>query len=287
MRQQLRLLLKRPEDSYKYQFGHVLVVGGSPGLSGAVYLCSQAALKIGAGLVTAAVPKYLEPVMEIKTTEVMTLGLPQTNENLLGVDAFTAVNEFIRKRKVKVLVVGPGISTHLESMKLCLKLIKYSRVDLILDADALKSLKGNLNILNQSPARSIVITPHLGEFSYMTGLPVEKIKNNRLKVCKDFSLKYKAILVLKGHKTLIAFKGTVHQNTTGNPALSKAGSGDVLAGFIAGLIAQGRIEPFSAVKLGVYLHGYIADILKKEKTELCVMAQDLIEYLPLAIKKFK
>lgn len=285
MRHLLQSLLARDKDSYKYNFGHVLVLGGSPGLTGAVYLASQAALKIGAGLVTLGCPQYCAPIMEIKTTEVMTLSLPQTQDNTISTKAEKLIADFISRRKVSVVALGPGISLNSQTQELSRSMIKDCPQDLIVDADGIKSLKGHLDILKKRKSKNLVLTPHLGEFSYITGLPVSEIKRHKEKIARDFSLKYDVILVLKGYQTLVVHKNNVYKNITGNSGLSKAGTGDVLTGFISGIIAQRKLSVFDSCKLAVYLHGLAADILKKEKTVLCIMAGDLIDALPEAIAR--
>ena len=287
MRQQLRLLLNRDKDSYKYKFGHVFVVGGSPGLTGASVLAANASLKIGAGLVTIGIPESLNIIIEMKTTEVMSKGLPQNSNSILSVNSFRVIESFIKERKVNVLLLGPGISNSTSAQKLCRKIIQDVEVAyLIIDADALKSLRGNLGILKKAKSKNIILTPHIGEFSYMLSLDIEYIKKNRVKLVKRFSQEYGVVLVLKGYKTVVSAPDEkIYQNNTGNPGLSKAGTGDVLAGFIAGILAQDKLSAFDSAKLGVYLHGMCADVLKSRQTVLCMLATDLIEILPQVIKK--
>tara|TARA_B100000315_G_C14591215_1_gene595919 strand:- start:1240 stop:2085 length:846 start_codon:yes stop_codon:yes gene_type:complete len=278
---QLPAQLRRKPDSYKGSYGHILVLGGSGGLTGAVCLCSLAALKTGAGLVTAGVPSTLNEVFEIKLTEVMTLPLADQSGSL-SIKAFKKIEENIDK--FDIVVLGPGAGLALDTKKLILKIISRINKPLIIDADALTVISENLDILSKRKARDIILTPHLGEFSRLLGENTRVIKSKRKELVKKFALRYNLSLVLKGHKTIISDGKKLVENRTGNPGMATAGSGDVLAGIIAGLAAQG-LSLFEAGKLGAYIHGLSADIAVKEKTQNCLLASDIIEYLPKAYKR--
>jgi len=283
-----RILTKRKPDTYKNNYGHTLIIGGSPGLTGAVSLASLACLRVGAGLVTVGVPSELNNIFETKLNEVMSLPL-KSKGGFIKETAFKDIEDFIFKRKVDVLGIGPGLGINSATQKLVEEIIKKVKIPIVLDADALTILSLKPEILKK-PRTKIILTPHLGEFSRLVKKSVDFIRNNRKKLAKDFSLRYNLILVLKGHKTLIAEKGKIYENNTGNPGMATAGSGDVLSGIICGLISQlrglGLKKPTlsEAVKLGVYLHGLAGDLAIKEKTQAGILASDIIEYLPQAIK---
>ena len=282
------ILIRRKPNTYKNNYGHTLIIGGSPGLTGAVSLASVSCLRAGAGLVTVGVPSELNNIFETKLNEVMSLPL-KSKGGFIKETAFKDVEDFIFKRKVDVLGIGPGLGINPATQKLVEEIIKKIEIPLIIDADALTILSLKLEILKKSRTK-IILTPHLGEFSRLIKKPVDFIRNNRKKLAKDFSLRYNLILVLKGYKTLIVEKGKVYENNTGNPGMATAGSGDVLSGVICGLISQLRglevKKPslLEAVKLGVYLHGLAGDLAIKEKTQAGILASDIIEYLPQAIK---
>ncbi|MCF7871113.1 MAG: NAD(P)H-hydrate dehydratase, partial [Candidatus Omnitrophica bacterium] len=233
--QSLAQLLKRKPDTHKGSYGYVLVVGGSPGLTGAVCLCAQAALRAGAGLVKAAVPKSLHEIFEIKLTEEMSAPLPD-KKGCLSVKGFDLINKL---DKVKVIVVGPGAGMAPDTKKLILKIIKKIDKPMVVDADGLNSLALNLKILDERSNQNIVLTPHLGEFSRLVKKEVSEIKNKRKELAKKFALRYNLNLILKGHKSLVTDGKAIFENDTGNPAMATAGAGDVLSGVVAGLIAQG------------------------------------------------
>jgi NAD(P)H-hydrate epimerase len=278
--QSLVQLLKRKPDTHKGSYGYVLVVGGSPGLTGAVCLCAQAALRIGAGLVKAAVPESLHEIFEIKLTEEMSVPLPDKKGCLLakGFDLIYKLD------KVNVMVIGPGVGLAPDTKKLILQIIKKINKPMVIDADGLNSLALNLEVLNRRDNQNIVLTPHLGEFSRLAKKEISEIKNKRKKLAKEFALRYNLNLILKGHRSLITNGKMIFENDTGNPAMATAGAGDVLSGVVAGLMAQG-IEAYKAAKLGAYLHGLAGDLAAGEKTQSCVIASDLIDYLPEAIKR--
>jgi len=273
-------LLNRKADSHKYDYGYVLVVGGSPGLVGAPCLCAQAALKIGAGLVRIAVPKSLNSIFEMNLMEVMTLPVAD-KEGYFCERSFDAIKPLVNK--LDVLAIGPGASANKETQSFLRKIVQSVDKPMVIDADGLTALAGNFTLLKQRRPQSLVFTPHLGEFSRMTGIDSNRIINKRKELVKQFALRYNLTLVLKGDHTLVSDGKAFFENPTGNPAMAKAGSGDVLAGVIAGLMAQG-LSGFDAARLGVYLHGLSGDLVARAKTQMCLLASDIIDYLPNAIK---
>lgn len=276
-------LQKRKPDTHKGSYGHVLVLGGSPGLTGAVCLAAQAALTSGAGLVTAGVPESLNDIFEIKLTEVMSRPLPG-RQGYLSPKAFAAIKEF--SEKADIIAVGMGASRSADTARLLLKVIQEIDKPMVVDADALTALASNLTVLAKRKTKNLILTPHLGEFSRLLKLDTVKIKKRRKELAKQFAFRYNLALVLKGSRTLVSDGKQVYENRTGNPGMATAGSGDVLSGIISGLMAQG-VSCFTAAKFGVYLHGLAGDCAAKAKTQICLCASDLINYLPPALKKLK
>jgi NAD(P)H-hydrate epimerase len=272
-------LRKRKLDTHKGDYGYILVLGGSPGLTGAVCLCAEAALRIGAGLVRVAVPQSLNDIFEIKLTEVMSLPLEE-EKGCLSTAAFNQIEQLLDK--VDVIALGCGAA--LGAKDLLLKVIETVDKPLVVDADALNALAFDLAVLERRKTRDIILTPHIGEFSRLLKIDSEKIKQKRKDLVKDFALRYNLALVLKGHRSLVSNGKKLFENTTGNPGMATAGCGDVLTGMIAGLLGQG-LSCFEAAKIGVYLHGFAGDLAAKDRTQLGLIASDIIEYLPKAIKK--
>ena len=273
---------KRRADSNKGDYGHVFVLAGSAGFTGAAALCSQAALLSGSGLVTLGIPKSLNPIMARKLTEVMTKPLAGTKGQALSEKAFPEIMKFAEK--ADCVAIGPGLSRDPSTQRLVRRLIIALRKPIVLDADGINSLENNTELLKRAKA-PIVITPHPGEMSRLIAKPSKGISKAKEKVAKDFANKYNVVCVLKGHRTVVARPGgKSYVNTTGNPGMAKGGTGDVLAGMIAAFIGQG-IKPFDAAKLGVYLHGLAGDLAAKEKGEVSMLASDLLNKIPDAIKK--
>ena len=272
----------RRENTHKGDFGHVLVVAGSRGMTGAASLASRAALLAGSGLVTCGVPESLNAIMEVKLTEAMTLALPETKEATLALKAAEKIVKF--SEKADAVALGPGVSRQKDTQKLIRGLLLKIKKPLVLDADGIVALSDNPNILKRR-AQPTVLTPHPGEMSRLTGKSVRAVQGGRKKLAEAFAKKYNTVLVLKGYRTVIASpKGDVYVNKTGNSGMGTAGVGDVLTGIIASFIGQGII-PYSASVLGVYLHGLAGDIAAKEKGQFSLIASDLLAKLPQAIKK--
>jgi len=272
----------RRDDTHKRDFGHVFVVAGSRGMTGAAYLASQSALRSGSGLVTCGIPAGLNAVMEAKLTEAMTLALPETEEGSLSSSAEKEILSFAEK--TDVLALGCGLSRREETLALVRNLVTKVNKPLVLDADGVIALAAGAEILKKRKAPT-VLTPHPGEASELTGKDLRAIQKNREKTALDFAKKYNVIFVLKGHRTVVASpKGPTYINTTGNSGMSTAGAGDVLTGMIASFLGQG-INPYSAAVIGVYLHGLAGDIAAREKGQFSMIAGDLLEKLPQAIQE--
>ena len=274
----LSKLINRKDDTNKYSYGHVLIIGGSPGTVGAPLLSAMASLRIGAGLVTIASSINVIDKLEKRVLEVMTLRIPE-NEN----EAFDSLNKFIKERKISVVLIGPGLVNF--NANLIKKLIANISIPTILDAGALTCFKDDLVKLKQASIRNkqFIFTPHDGEFKKLTGIELPSDIHSRKEVAALYSKEFEVVLVSKANKTLVAGPdGSIYENYTGNPGLATAGTGDVLAGIIAGLLAQG-FTTFEASQLGVYLHGLAGDIAAQEKTQPGIIASDVIGYLPNAL----
>ena len=279
-----RQLLLRKLNSHKGDFGHIFILAGSYRFSGAGLLCAESALRSGAGLVTLAVPeKIINAIIKVKPKEIMLLPLNQTEEGFFSFKSYKKIKDFLKK--IDILVIGPGLGQHNSTQKLIRKIIMEIDKPLVLDADGINALVGHLKILSairQLPVR--ILTPHPGEMARLLGKSVEEIQKDRKNIAKSFSKSYNCILVLKGYKTVVAEpKGKIYINNTGNPGMATAGSGDVLTGIIASFLGQG-LDAFSAVKYAVYLHGLAGDLAAEEKTQLGMIASDIIEKIPEAIK---
>ena len=272
-------LLQRSVNSHKGDFGHIFVLAGSGRFSGAVVLCAAAAMRSGAGLVTLGIPKSLnQSIIKIKPKEVMTLPLPETKAITLSMGGYKKIKQFIKD--IDVLVVGPGLTQNKSTQSLVRKVIAQTDKPTVIDADALNALAGHLDLLYAK-----ILTPHPGEMAKLLGISAKKVQSNRKGIAKKFAKDYKVTVVLKGHNTAIAdYKGNLYINKTGNPGMATAGSGDVLTGIIAAFLGQG-LDAFSATKYAVYLHGLAGDLAAKEKTQLGMIASDIIEKIPQAIKE--
>lgn len=273
-------LLRRSPDAHKGNFGHIFILGGSARFSGAAVLCAEAALRSGAGLVTLGIPKSLNSaIIKIKSKEVMTLPLAETTEGTLSLSAFQKVKDF--SKNIDVLAVGPGLTQNKSTQNLVRKVISNINKPIVIDADGLNALAGHLDLLGITR----ILTPHPGEMARLLGISVKNIQNNRKEIAAKFCRVHKVTLVLKGHNTVVAdYKSNLYINKTGNPGMATAGSGDVLTGMIAAFLGQG-LDAFNAAKYAVYLHGLAGDLAAKEKTQLSMIASDIIDKIPEAIKR--
>jgi len=322
------LLQPRALEANKGSYGHVLVIGGSVGKAGAAAMAGFSALRAGAGLSTIATPKSVLPTVAGFHSEVMTEPLPETDEGTIRLSALESIIPALVERKT-VIAIGPGISRNPETAEFVRALVRSEAARpqgaatenakqkgartkdakpgiisndtvIVLDADALNAFEGKAEEL-KGRGRTIVITPHPGEMSRLTGLTIAEIQKNRLEVARKFSREHELIVVLKGHRTLIAAPdGTVFVNPTGNPGMATGGTGDVLTGMVAGLIAQHPIarptigspataplattcpanDTLLATALAVYLHGLAGDLAAEELGQNSLVATDLIRFLP-------
>jgi len=276
------LPFRRP-DSHKGDYGRILVVGGSTGLTGAPVLTSEAALACGAGMVTAAVPASLNIIFETKLTETMTLPVEDSGRGVLQLEALEAIMKAI-STKMDVLALGPGLGRDKGTVKLVNELARKVRLPVVVDADGLNALASNPGALEffQAP---VIITPHPGEMARLTGLSAEKVRKRPIETARNFAAEKKVVVLLKGAPSVVAHPdGLTVLNPTGGPWMSKAGSGDVLTGVIAALLAQG-LESFDAAFCGAYLHGLAGDIAAEKLGEYTPVASDMIECLDQALAR--
>ena len=272
---------KRAADAHKGAFGHLLVIAGSAGYSGAAYLTSQAAALSGSGLVTLAIGKSLYPIMATKLTEVMTKPFFETKDYSLSLLAEKDLVVF--SEECSALAIGPGISLNKETQHLVRNLIGSLDKPVVLDADGINAFAGHLDALKSAKAK-LVLTPHAGEMARLIGKDVSEINNARKDVALAFANEYNTVLVLKGHNTVVAAPGQeIYVNETGNPGMATGGTGDVLTGMIASFVGQG-MDAFNAAAAGVYLHGLAGDLAAKEKGTLSLIATDLLNKLPEVLK---
>jgi len=262
----------------KGDFGHVLVIGGSVGMCGAICMTATAANRSGAGLVTVAVPDEIAPIVSVKLTESMVLPLPSENGTLC-IKSVDAVKKFLSKVNTVVIGMGGRVCDGLCAV-LEMLLTEFTGT-LIVDADGLNVLSRNKDLLDIPRKCELVLTPHPGEMARLLSVSVSEVQKNREETAENYASEHRCVLVLKGERTVITNGDEVYINPTGNPGMATGGSGDVLAGIISGLAAQG-MNGFNSSACGCYLHGLAGDIAVKDKTEYGLIATDLIEYLPKA-----
>lgn len=277
-------ILVRPRDrqAHKGTFGHCLVIAGSTGKTGAAAMAANSAVRSGAGLVTLAVPASLNAILEVKTTEAMTLPLPDDGSGRLSETAAPVALEAISGKSSVAL--GPGVSWHPDAASLIRRLVAAIEAPLVIDADGLNALSEDLDVLTRKKSRCLVLTPHPGEMARLTGTATTAVEAARIDTARAFAVQYGVHLVLKGARTVVAAPdGRIAVNGSGNPGMASGGMGDVLTGVLASLLGQGY-SPFDACKLGVFIHGHAADLVAADKGETGMSAVDVQERLPLAFK---
>ena len=275
---------RRAADTHKGTYGHVLVVAGSPGKTGAGALASMAALRTGSGLVSFALPHSLNAAMEAKLTEVMTIPLPECAPGVLGLEAAKQIVEWLEGKSA--LILGPGLGTHAETVRCVREVLRQVRVPTVLDADGLNAMAAAPELAGDLQA-PLVLTPHPGELARLRHTTTAAIQADRLGTAQETAQACHAVVVLKGAHTIIAEPaGTLYINLTGNPGMATAGSGDVLSGMIGALLGQGY-TPSMAVRMAVYTHGAAGDLAAAALGERSLMAGDLVESLPRAFQQLE
>jgi len=278
-----KLLVPRNRRSHKYDYGHVLIAAGSEGMTGAAVLAARAALKCGAGLVTVACPASQRSIIASYSPEFITAGLSEKDGALCGTSS-EELKGMIADGKYSVLLVGPGLSGKESARAFVTGLLGGIKIPVVIDADALNALA----VARFFPENGLsVITPHSGEAGRLLGHGI----NDRRGAVKELAGLMKGTAVLKGPGTLVCSGSDIMENGTGGPALSKAGSGDVLAGFCAGFYSQNcgtaGVSPctaFESAAEAVFLHGLCGDLAAADLCERCVTASDIVDYLPRAMK---
>ena len=280
-----RLFRDRKRDSNKGSFGHVLIVGGSIGKAGAAAMAGIAALRAGAGLSTVATAKSVLTNVAGFFPELMTEPLEETDTGSISTGAGVRIEELLKT--ITVLAIGPGISRDPHTATLVRSLVATQTVPMVIDADGLNAFQHHNHELN-GKGKILVITPHPGEMARLTGLAIPDVQKDRIGVARAFAKEHQVIVVLKGHRTLIAEPdGKVWVNTTGNPGMATGGTGDILTGMAAGLMAQYPVNRLRAVLGAVYLHGLAGDIMREKVGELPLIATDLLRGLPEAIARVR
>jgi NAD(P)H-hydrate epimerase len=268
----------RAADANKGDFGKVLVIAGSRGMSGAAVLCASAALRGGAGLVRLAVPESLLPLVAAANPCYMTVPLPEDREGRLSAHAMAPLLD--AARWCTAAVIGPGLGQSADVAMVVLGVVDQTTVPLVLDADALNALAPHLGALSARKG-PLVLTPHPGEFARLLGCPTADVQARRQEAAVAFAASRRVVLALKGRGTVVTDGRRVYVNTTGNPGMATGGTGDTLTGLIGALLAQ-RLEPFVAAQVGVYLHGLAGDLARDDLGDTSLIASDLLEYLPRA-----
>ena len=278
-----RLLAPRPWDSNKGMYGHALIVGGSLGKSGAAAMAGMAALRAGAGLSTVATPRSVLPSVASFAAELMTEPLPETSAGGIDASALDRVVELASA--MSVVALGPGIGRQPETSVFVHELVKRVKCPMVIDADGLNAFQGQTELLD-GRQRPLVLTPHPGEMSRLTGMSIKAVQADRLNVARKFAQEHHLVLVLKGNNTIVALpNGQAWVNTTGNPGMATGGTGDILTGMTAGIIGQMPDDVSKAAVAAVYLHGLAGDVAAETMGEHSLTATDLLRALPETFRR--
>ena len=276
------LLPHRPRTAHKGTFGHAGIIAGSVGKTGAAAMAAMAALRVGTGLVTVAAPRSLSDVLEAKLLEAMVFPLPETEARTLSRQALEPILTFAADKTA--LAIGPGIGTHPETQALVHSLLGETKQPMVLDADGLNAVAGHADRLGRASG-PLILTPHPGEMARLLVTTPAEIQRDRLGAASRLARERNVFVVLKGAGTIVAAPdGRLAVNSTGNPGMATAGTGDVLTGMIAGLLAQG-CAPWEAACAGAFLHGLAGDLAAAEEGETGLIAGDVIRAIPRAIQR--
>ena len=269
------IIPKRKNNSQKGDYGKLLIIAGSKGMTGAAYLASEAALKSGAGLITLACPNSVNAILENKTTEVMTLPLNDNDGHV----AYSAASVILaRTEDVDAVLVGPGLGRSQDAVEIVKTLLRGANVPVIVDADALYAVAQNKELLHECTC-DLIFTPHAMEMSRLTGLDIAYIEENRVQVSREFSEEAGAVLLLKGNHSIVTAPSLVQYiNNTGNPGMASGGSGDVLAGIVAAFVARG-IDGADATAAAAFIHGMAGDIARERYGSESLSANNILECL--------
>ncbi len=273
-------LPKRSITAHKGEVGHVYILAGSTGMSGAATLSAEASIRTGSGLTLVGVPQSINPILEIRLAESITQSLPENKHGFMSVDGFSQILE--RFDWADAVAFGPGIGQDQTTADLLEKILQHIKKPLVIDADGLNLLANNPHMLKILP-HDTVLTPHPGEFARLTGLTTKKINANRIELTRKYANKWGVAILLKGAPTITALPNrSVFVNSTGNPGMATGGSGDVLTGIIVSLAAQG-VPIHTAAWMGAYIHGKAGDSVAEKKGQAGMIASDIINALPETI----
>ncbi len=277
------LVKRRDRQTHKGTYGHCLIVAGSTGKTGAAALAANSAVRTGSGLVTLAVPESLNQILEVKTTEAMTLPLPDAGSGHLTIHSLVALEKHLSGKDA--LAIGPGIDRRPASVTVVQTLIETVSIPMVIDADGLNALAEDTSILHRRRSPNIVLTPHPGEMSRLLGSAIPDVAAIRISVAQEFARTFGVYVVLKGARTIIASPdGMAAINGSGNPGMASGGMGDVLTGIIVSLLGQGY-SAWNACRLGVFIHGLAGDLVAMEQGEIGMTATDLMARIPLALNR--
>jgi hydroxyethylthiazole kinase-like uncharacterized protein yjeF len=274
------MLHRRDRQAHKGHFGHCLIIAGSTGKTGAAALSANSAVRAGSGLVTLAAPESIHTVLEMKTTEAMTFPLPDSGSGHLTNSALPAIEKLMVGKDA--VAIGPGLDCRPGTYALVRNLVETVALPMLIDADGLNALAEDITVLKRKKSKQVILTPHPGEMSRLLGTSIPDVEAIRISAAQEFACNYGVFLILKGARTIIASPaGTAAINGSGNPGMATGGMGDVLTGVIVSLLGQGYAA-WDACCLGVFLHGFAADMVAEEKGEIGINASDVIEKLPYA-----
>jgi NAD(P)H-hydrate epimerase len=277
------MLRRRERQAHKGSFGHCLIIAGSSGKTGAAALSANSAVRTGSGLVTLAVAESLHGILETKTTEVMTVPLPDSNSGYLTGSGFPTIEKQLVEKDA--LALGPGLGRNPGTTALVQMIIESVPLPMVIDADGLNALADDISVLRRKKSSSIILTPHPGEMARLMSTSVKEIEMDRIQAAVEFARNFGVYLVLKGARTIVASPtGMAAINGSGNPGMASGGMGDVLTGIIVSLLGQ-RYSAWDSCRLGVFIHGYAADLVAEEKGEIGICATDVQEMLPYAYNK--
>jgi NAD(P)H-hydrate epimerase len=277
------MLHRRDRQAHKGHFGHCLIIAGSTGKTGAASLTANSAVRAGSGLVTLAVAESIHGILEMKTTEAMTFPLQDSGSGYLTNSAFPAIEKLLVGKDA--VAVGPGLDSRPGTFALVQNLVETVSLPMVIDADGLNALAEDITVLKRKKSQQVILTPHPGEMSRLLGASIPDVEAIRISVAQEFARNHDVFLVLKGARTIIASPaGTAAINGSGNPGMATGGMGDVLTGIIVSLLGQGYAA-WDACRLGVFIHGFAADMVAEEKGEIGMNATDVLEKLPYAYNK--
>ena len=283
---------RRPE-THKGDYGKALIIAGSRGMSGAAYLTAQSTIRSGAGLVYLATPESIQPVLAGKLTCVITQPLAETPDGTISKKAVEEIKSLLKApsparwqltlNDLDAIGIGPGLSRNSQAMEFVRTILPLFTCPAVIDADGINALVDYTDIIGKM--NSAILTPHAAELARLLKTSPTKIQFNRMDSALEAAKRLKSVVVLKGYKTIVTDGENVYINTTGNPGMATAGSGDVLTGMITSFVAQ-KFSPFEACQLAVYLHGLAGDMAAREFTEHSLIATDIMDYISKAIKQF-